>query len=66
MAGEVFRLMTERGEFCVDDPKWNGPVRLEEEIGRFCKVLTGVKPKKSTLKNYIRAPLRQWRQGSET
>jgi hypothetical protein len=63
---EVFRLMDEKGEFCADDPEWNGPARLEEAIGDFCKELTGVRPKETALKEYIKDPLQRWRGRSET
>ena len=66
LAAEVFRLMSEKGEFCADDPEWNGPVRLEEAIAGFCANLTGVPPSETTCKDYIKEPLRRWRQGSET
>jgi hypothetical protein len=63
---EVFRLMDERLEFCADDPEWNAQARLEDAIGDFCEALTGRRPKETSLKNYVKAPLQQWRQRSKT
>jgi hypothetical protein len=66
VANEVFRLMNEKGEFCADDPEWDAQARLEDEIGVFCEHLTGKRPKETTLKDYIKEPLQQWRRGSKT
>jgi hypothetical protein len=63
---EVFRLMRLHGEFAADNPDWDSQARLEDAIGDFCETLTGKRPKETTLKNYVKEPLRRWREGSET
>jgi hypothetical protein len=64
---EVFRLMTDNGEFSADDPEWNAQARLEEAIAAFCAKKFKQRPSVTTIRRHIRGPLERWRRSrSET
>lgn len=57
----VFDLMDYHGDFSADDPEWNAQARLEGKIRTLVADTTGKEPASSTVRGYVREPLKKWR-----
>jgi transposase len=62
VSAEVGRLMDHHDEFSSDDPDWNGLVRLYDAL----REKFGIELADSTLEQYVKEPIAQWRQGRRT